>query len=193
MLEPDYFMDQALRGNMFCYSTALAGNALVAATTTNAPMIFNPSGSGKIGIIYKITYNRTAKGTPLEGGIVYLKSATNLGASVGTGAPVVSGTHVAPQNALIGSTRGSAFNFYPTTVVVTTALTYFANAGIAQTADNGATTVSGPRAEMAVDRILGAISILPGHAFALGAQVALSTTYAITIWGLEIDKPSYVI
>ena len=58
------------RGFGFAYSTALAGNALVAATTTNAPCIANYSGSGVDLVILKVVAVRTAVGTPLEGGIV---------------------------------------------------------------------------------------------------------------------------
>ena len=51
-------------------------------------------------MILRVLVNRTAVGTPLEGGITYLREAYGLGSNIGTAAPVVSGTHVAPINCL---------------------------------------------------------------------------------------------
>ena len=126
--------------------------------------------------------------TPLEGGLVYLREAYSLGANIGTGSPVVSGTHVAPINCLgpVG-TPASAMRFYPTTVVFTSgAVTYFCNSGLSQTADDGATTVSGPRTIQLIDYVDGAIVVPPGGGFALGGQVSTDTTYAITIIAAEL-------
>jgi len=183
-----FFYEQAMRGNAFVYSTALAGNALVAATTTNAPFLWNPLGSGKNIVLIKIAAGRTAKGTPLEGNIVYLTLA-NAGAAVGTGAPIVSGTFVAGVNCLLGGGQASIAKFAPTTVATTGTPTIIGPAGFAQTADNGATTVSGPHSESLIDYINGLIIIPPGNTFQIGASVALSSTYAFSIWALELPVP----
>ena len=178
------------RGYGFAYSTALAGNALIAAGTANAPLIANFAGSGVDLIILKVVAVRTAVGTPLEGGIVYLREAATIGAAAATGSPIVSGTVVAARNlrGAVGG-RAQATTFYPTTVTATSgALTYHSNSAFAQSADDGATTVSGPRAEMLVDNLDGLMVVPEGGAFALGASVSLNTTYAFTIFGLEIPN-----
>lgn len=183
-----YFYEQTMRGNMFVYTTALAGNALVAATTTNAPALWNPAGSGKNLVLVKITAGRTAKGTPLEGSIVYL-TLPNAGATVGTANQIVSLTAVAGVNCLLGGGNTSVMRFAPTTITTTGTPTLICTAGFAQTADNGATTVSGPRLETAIDYINGGIIVPPGNTFQLGAAVSLSTTYTFSIFALELPVP----
>lgn len=182
------FYEQTMRGNAFVYSTALAGNALVAATTTNAPFLWNPLGSGKNIVLLKVTAGRTAKGTPLEGSIVYL-TLPNAGSAVGTGAPIISGTFVPGVNCLLGAGNASIAKFAPTTVSTTGTPTIIGAAGFAQTADNGATTVSGPHAEVLIDYLNGGIIIPPGNTFQLGAALALSSTYTFSLWALELPVP----
>ena len=187
-LNPKYY-EHTVRGNMFSYTTALAGNALVAATTTNAPAIWNPAGSGKNLVIVQVRAARTAKGTPLEGSIVYL-TLSAAGSGIGTGSQVISLTEVAPVNCLVGSGARSVMRFAPTTISTTGTPTIICTAGFAQTADNGATTVSGPRAESLIDYVEGAIVVPPGNTFQLGAAVSISTTYTFTILGLELPLPA---
>lgn len=179
-----YFYEQVLRGNGYVFSTALAGNALVAATTTNAPAIWNPPSSGKMLILQKITYNRTAVGTPLEGGIVYAKASAQ---ALGTGADIVSGTAVAAVNLRFDLGDNSGMKFFPTTISTTPTPSYFANAGISQAASTGTTT--GVQTFQLVDWINGSIVVAPGTLFSLCAQVSLSTTYSISIFGLSVPLP----
>ena len=186
-----HWYEQVLRGNGYHWSTAIAGVALIApvATTATNPAIHNPSSSNKMLVLEKITYNRTAVGTPLEGGVVYAyHRASSL---AGTAADVVSGTEVAGKNARLDLGDESGMIWVPTGVVYTGTPTFFSNAGIAQTADDGATTVSGPRAELIQDDINGSIVIPPGWSFQICGNVAFNTTYAITIFGFVIPKPSY--
>ena len=79
--------------------------------------------------------------------------------------------------------------FFPTTIVTTSTPDIWAFSGIAQTADDGATTVSGPRAEILVDNLNGALVVGPGTLFSIGAAVALNTTYHISIFGLSLPIP----
>ena len=180
-----FFYEQVMRGNGYCFSTALAGNALVAATTTNAPALLNPPQSGRIFVMEKITYNRTAIGTPLEGGIVYCKTA--IGSIVGTGADIVSGTLVGGTNLRFDLGDNSGMKFYPTTISTTLTPTFFANSGISQAASTGTTT--GVQHFHAIDYINGMIVIPPGWMFSLAAQVSLSTTYSISLFGLSLPIP----
>lgn len=179
------FAEQTLRGNMYCFSTALAGVALVAPTTTNAPAIWNPPNSGRLLIPVKVVASRTAKGTPLEGSIVYATLANAI-SGPGTGAPIVSLTAVAAVNCLLGAGDNSGMRFAPATISTTGNCTLIGASGLAQTADNGATTVSGPRGEMLIDYINGGIIVPPGNTFQLAAAVSISTTYTISIYALSI-------
>src|SRR3990167_10302812 len=109
------FYEQVMRGNGYAFSTALAGHALVAATTSNAPAILNPPGSNRLLSIIKVTFCRTAVGTPLEGGIVYLL-LQNVVSVIGTAADIVSGTAVAAVNLRSDLPHNSGMRFYPTTL-----------------------------------------------------------------------------
>ena len=182
------FFEQVMRGNGYSFTTALAGNALVAATTSNAPAIWNPPQSGRLLSIFKICFGRTAVGTPLEGSIVYLR-LQNVNSRAGTGADLVSGTAVAAVNLRSDMADNSGMVFFPTTIVTVTTPTIWACSGVAQTADNGATTVSGPSTQMAVDYVDGSLVVGPGTLFSIGAAVSLSTTYTITIYGLSLPIP----
>src|SRR5919198_6471710 len=52
-LNPKYY-EHTMRGNAFLYSTAATGVTLAAPATSSAPMIWNPSGSGKNLVITKV-------------------------------------------------------------------------------------------------------------------------------------------
>jgi hypothetical protein len=170
---------------------ALAGNALVAATTTNAPAIWNPPDSGRVLLVQCVRFGRTAKGTPLEGSIVY-QLLQDVRSGPGTGADVVSGTLVAAVNLRSDLTDNSKMRFYPTTVATTRTPSVWGASGVAQTADNGATTVSGPHTDSGVvDWLYGMLQVWPGSMLSMGAAVAISTTYTISILGLSLPKPDF--
>lgn len=186
-----WFYEQTMRGNGYIWSTAIAGVALVAATAAmNNPTLINPNGSKRLLVIEKIAYNRTAVGTPVEGGVVYhFHRAAGI---VGTGVDVVSLTQVAGQNArldLSAAGDNSKMLFAPTTITFTAAPTFLVNAGISQAAATG--TATGVNTFTAIDLINGAIVVPEGQAFTIGANVSFSTTYAISIYGFSIPTPSY--
>lgn len=183
-----FFAEQVMRGNGYSFTTALAGNALVAATTTNAPAIWNPPQSGRILILEKVVFGRTAKGTPLEGSIVYLRTQA-VTSGPGTGADIVSGTKVAAVNLRSDLNDNSGMFFYPTTISTTPTPALWCASGVGQTADNGATTVSGPQTQTAIDYLNGLLQVAPGTLFSIGAAVSLSSTYTISIFGISIPMP----
>ncbi len=183
------FAEQIARGNGYAFNTALAGNALVAATTTNVPAIWNPPSSGRVLLVQCVRFGRTAKGTPLEGSIVYLRQTSVQG--LGTGADIISGTAVAGINLRSDLPDNSKMLFYPTTISTTFTPAIWGASGVAQTADNGATTVSGPRTESITDWLYGILQVWPGSYMSLGAAVALSTTYTISILALSLPKPDF--
>jgi hypothetical protein len=190
MISQEWFADQVAAGNGYVFESALAGVALIAATTSaNKMLLVNPVSSERVFIFQKITYGRTAVGTPLEGAIVYnVGLARSVSVSAGTGNDVVSYTAVAGQNLRSDLGNNSGLLFAPATSVVTTAPTFWGAPGIAQTADNGATTVSGPRTQLAVDHINGMMQLFPGTLFTIGAAVSLSTTYHIAIYGVSVSR-----
>jgi hypothetical protein len=184
-----FFFEQVMRGNGYAFNTALAGNALVAATTSNAPAIWNPPSSKRLLVIQKVTLGRTAVGTPLEGGIVYLR-LQQVHSRKGTAADLVSGTAVAAVNLRSDLGDNSGMVFFPTTIVTTSQPDIWAFSGIAQTADDGATTVSGPRAEQLTDHVNGLLVVGPGTLFSVGAAVSLNTTYHVSIYALSLPLPT---
>lgn len=180
------YYEQVVRGNGYVFTTALAGNALVAGTTTNAPAIWNPPNSGKVLILQKITYGRTAVGTPLEGDIVYL-SAANVNSFGATGSDIVSATFVAGKNLRPEMGDNSGVRFAPTTIATTFTPALLAASGISQLVTTGTTT--GPQTFQTVDRIDGSIILTPGSYFSIGASVSISTTYCISIYALSVPMP----
>lgn len=182
-LNPKYY-EQTMRGNHFVYSTAIGGAVLAAFGTTSAPFLWNPLGSGKNLIITKVAAGLDATGTTAAGHIVY-GFQSGVGANVGTGAPVVSGTFVAGVNVNIGSGNKSVMNFAPTTVSLTTACTFLCSMGLGQA--TAATTATSPF--VAIDEVDGRIVIPPGSAFSVAASASIESTYTISVWGLELPVP----
>ena len=183
-----HFFEQVMRGNGYAFSTALAGNALIAPGTANAPAIWNPPNSGRLLSIIKVTYSRVAVGTPLEGGFIYTR-LKDVHSRKGTAADLVSGTAVAALNLRSDLGDDSKMVFFPTTIVTTSTPDIWAYAGVGQTADDGATTVSGPRAEQLTDHINGMLVVAPGTLFSIAAGVSFNTTYDITIYALSLPMP----
>jgi len=192
MISNEWFADQVSAGNGYVFESALAGVALIAATTSaNKMLLVNSPSSGRDFVFKKITFGRTAVGTPLEGAIVYNSGqARTVSISAGTGNDVVSYTAVAGKNLRSDLGDNSSLLFAPATSVVTTAPTFWGAPGIAQTADAGATTVSGPRTQLMVDNIDGMLILKPGWFFTIGASVSLSTTYHIAITGVSVKTGS---
>src|SRR3989442_422841 len=87
-----------------------------AAATPNAPMIWNPSNSGKNLVVHKIEFGYV--GTTWAPGHIEYGVVLNAGSQTGTGAPIVSLTQVAGVNLLLGAGNTSVMRFAPTTLVV---------------------------------------------------------------------------
>ena len=182
-----FFFEQVMRGNGYVFSNVLAGAAPIVAATGAAqtPSILNPAQSGRLLVVQKITFNRTAVGTPVEGGIVYSK--TPISSIIGTGADIVSGTLVAAVNLRPDLGDNSGMKFFPTTMSITPAPTYFANSGISQIASTG--TATGVNQFNDIDYINGLIQMPPGWMFTINASAAIATTYSISIFALSLPMP----
>lgn len=182
------FFDQVMRGNGYSFSTPAAGAEFKAAGANCAPAIWNPPGSGRLLSIIKLTIGRTAVGTPLEGGF-YWTRLKNVSSRKGTAADLVSGTDVAAVNLRSDLGDNSGMVFFPTTIVTTTTPDFWAATGLGQSADDGATTVSGPRAEQLVDWVNGLLVVAPGTLVSLASAAASNTTYQSTIIALSLPMP----
>jgi len=175
------FYEHVLRGNAFVYSTPAAGAALVAPTTTNAPMIWNPAGSGKNLVLHKIVYGYV--GTTWAAGHIEYGVVTSAGSQIGTGAPIVSLTQVSGVNLLVGAGNASVMRFAPTTLVVVAAPTFLCTAGISANAGTAAAVVPPFKME---DMIEGHIIIPPGVAFFVMSNAAIAGVVCVSIYGLEV-------
>jgi hypothetical protein len=90
---------------------------------------------------------------------------------------------VGVTNLLLGSGNPSICKYLGVAATMTTAPTVFAAAGV----NLGSTATFTPF--WASDDVQGRIIIPPGVLFQIGASTASSTTFAITIWGMEIPIP----
>jgi hypothetical protein len=184
-VNPDLY-EHTLRGNAFVYSTAAAGAASVAPTTSNAPMIWNPTGSGKNLVVTKVAIGWVGTNTAAAGNFEYafLPSA---GSQIGTGAPVVSLTQVSGVNLLLSGGNVSVMRFAPTTVSLTSAPTYLAPMGVGMTN----TTVASTAAPFnLVDYVNGQIIVPPGVAFFVVANISILVVTSIAMYGLELPIPA---
>jgi hypothetical protein len=183
-----FFFEQVMRGNGYSFTTDLAGNALVAATTTNAPAIWNPPNSGRLLSIAKVVFARTAKGTPVEVSFVYLRTQ-NVNSRKGTAADLVSGTAVDAVNLRSDLGDNSGMVFFPTTIATTSTPALWACTGISQNATSGDATTQGPVTQRAVDKVNGMLVVAPGTLLSIGAEGSASTTYTVSIFGLSLPMP----
>ncbi len=197
-----FFSEQVARGNGYCFSSILAGVALIDTTnvTNNKMLIWNPPTSGRVLVLQCVKFGRTAKGaTPLEGGIVYGRAQNILSASPITGTTtfpcdIISYTKVAAINLrsdIVGDNSGMLFAPALSALQSTAPPTFWAASGIAQTADNGATTVEGPQVQYAVDWIWGMLQLWPGSLMCVSATAALLTTYTTSIFALSLPRPDF--
>jgi hypothetical protein len=175
------FYEHVLRGQAFVYSTPAVGAALVAPTTTNAPMLWNPSGSGKNLVLHKVEFGYT--GTTWAAGHIEYGVITGAGSQIGTGAPIVSLTQVAGVNCLLGAGNASVMRFAPTTVVVVAAPTFLCTAGISSNAGTAAAVVPPFKMEDVID---GHIVVPPGVAFFVMANAAIAGVVCVSIYGVEV-------
>jgi len=182
-LNPKYY-EQTMRGNAFIYTMGTAAS-IVAPGTAGFPNLWNPLGSGKLCILTKITWQVAAVGTPAVSGFQYAY-LPNAGAQVGTASPVLTGAYsntVGVYNLLLGSGNVSVMKYLGVAATMTTAPTVFAAAGL----NLGSTGTQTPWT--AWDDIDGRIVIPPGVLFQVGASTTTSTTFSISIYGIEIPIP----
>jgi hypothetical protein len=180
------FYEQTLRGNAFVYSQAATGKALVApATSLLAPMIWNPSGSGKNLVLHKLVLGYVGTNTWVPGHIDY-GVITNAGSQIGTGAPIVSLTQVVGVNCLLGAGNVSVMRFCPSVCVTIAAPTFLCPTGLStQTGTTGSVTPPWT----AIDEIRGLIIVPPGVAFFVMSNIDLVAITCVALFGVELPIP----
>jgi len=181
------YYEQAMRGNIFVYSTAAAGIALiVAAVTGNHPTVWNPTGSGYNFVPISITLGYVS-GANAPGSLA-LFYTPNAGSAIGTAAPVVTFTHVAPVNALIGGGRASVMRWSPAVSTYVAVPTWLATLGISLFTGVAATAVAPFQLRYDFD---GTLVLAPGNALHVTAIQATTTAlFTVTIVGMELPIPA---
>ena len=180
------FYEQAVRGNVFIYNSVATGIALiVSATTGGHPTIFNPLGSGKNWIPIAL-YLGYVSGNNAPGSLA-LALTESAGAAPATGAPILTGTHVAPVSALLGSGSASVMKWYPTTNTFTAAPTVVLSTGISLFTGVAATAVAPFTLIVPFD---GSIILPPGNSLSLVSLQATTTALFVTSWlAVEATEP----
>lgn len=174
------YFEQALNGQSYIYMIASQA-LLLSATTGGVPTVWNPAGSGVIFVPTKLTIAYIS-GTLVVGGVV-IATTLNAGSSIGTAAPIVSFTQVAPKPAIRGTGFGSRCLFAPSTCSFTAApvVEYATNINYNTTAlvlANGTHDFNGT------------LAYYPGTAMSICYTVTTSTAlFAISLSGLEVPVP----
>ncbi len=175
--------EHLMRGRLFLYT--INSQALVlSATGGGCPTIINAANSGILFIPLALRIGFIS-GTTTIGSVLIAKTA-NVGNGAATGAPVVTATLVAAQNALVGAGRVSQVQWSPTTNTFTAAPTVITptciNLGTADPTNGG-----NPH----VDKFDGTLGFMPGTAMSIVYSVTTSTAlFQVTMWGLELPIPS---
>jgi hypothetical protein len=167
------------QGQLFNYSVTAAAALLAPGTTACGPCWWNPIGSGVIFYPLVVTQNWLSGAT--TAGSVYWALTQNAGANIGTAAPVVTFTNVAPVNMALGSTnaQASAMRFAPITATYAVAPVFFMAAGFNYKSEVGD--------YLGVIDYDGALAVYPGNALTLCYSVATSTAlYWTSVLGAEV-------
>lgn len=168
------YYTECYRGNVFVGSTPMAGAPVTSATSTSltALTLWNPQGSGKN--LELISLDLLELATIGVGGLG-LSYMTALGANVGTGAPVISGTFISAINTNLGAANTSIAKL-GTTISVTAAPVLFMNLGMGTQS-----STAGTGAYLQHYDFAGRVIVAPGTAVTLTAAAA-TTVAASMIW-----------
>lgn len=179
--------EETANGRTLIMTTLTPAAFLLSATTGNVPTIWNPAGSGKIFTPTHLTISYVS-GTTVIGSLLW--AMTNpAGSNIGTAAPIVTFTNVAPVNAGIGNanSKATALKWAPAVSTFTVAPTVFSATGInfgAVAPTNGGNFWDVP--------LNGRMILYPGAALSLVYSVTTSTAlFFATITGIESPLPQY--
>lgn len=178
------YYEQAVRGRAYFGSSASGGIAIIApAGGGGHPTLWNPLGSGRNVSIIRLELSYVS-GANAPGAMEWAVTK-NTGGTIGTGAPIASGTRVASEPCLVGGQNDSIAWWLPTANTFTTAPVFFRAAGISLFTGVAATAVA-PfvlRAEYDGDFVLA-----PGSAASLCYQAATTTAlFQVTVSWEEVS------
>lgn len=180
-----FFQQLALNGQCFIGSTAVAGVVIPVSTSTSPTfLLWNPAGSG----VYAV-FNKMMIGAPADGTNDFvslgLSLVTSAGSQIGTGAPIVTGTFVAPVNAILGNGAPvSRMRFCPATATLVAAGTFAYTLGFTAFEGDIATTALAPVS--LIHDFNGGVILAPGTAVHVVADEAAGLTTEITLTWAEV-------
>jgi hypothetical protein len=165
------------QGFVYVARVNTAASVPVNSALTNAPALWNPSGSGKWVMPLKIMLSVGAIGTPVLQGFT-LSYLNNAGATAATAAPVLTFTTQAVVNMQLGQGASSKALFAPAVATYTTNPAILMDLGIGHFLEGTAAT--GQLYTLMHD-FDGELLIPPGSLISFGSTIASSTTYYTTI------------
>jgi hypothetical protein len=184
------FYELAVRGNLFMYSTAVAGIVMAAPANTNEFCIWNPIGNGVAFVPLKVMWATVSGAAAIAGSLEFYKQI-NMGGAIGTGAPFSVFTNIAPVpcylggvNAGLGSASACRFSTTNTTTAALAAV-YLGATGWSSVQGRPADAV----APIILSQVLHGIVIYPGSTFRICSAKAQAWTAVITVIGAEVQLP----
>lgn len=181
----DYY-EWTRQGFVFTARSGAAAAIPINTTLTNSPTLWNAASSGKVVVPMFLALSVAAVGTPVltSLSVSYL---ANTGDGIGTGAPIVTFTNVAPISNMLG--RGACkTRFANATVTFTTQPAVIMDTGVTHWLEGTAAT--GLLINTQYD-FKGSIIMPPGTSISIGAPTtATSTTYWTSIVFAEF--PAYL-
>jgi len=178
------FQYLAQQGLVFAARSGAAAAIPVNTTLTNSPTLWNPASSGKNVILLGISFSFATLGTQVIDGFT-LSFLANAGDGVGTAAPVVTFTNIAPVCTKIGSGLGCSTKFANATVTFTTQPAAFMDLGMGQNL-NGTAANGEPYNQLRYE-FNGEVIMQPGTTISVGAATAATSgTYWTTILFAEV-------
>jgi len=180
------YAELSRRGYVYAARSAAAATIPVNTTLTNSPTLWNKASSGKLVYLLQVLFSPAAIGTPVISGLT-LSWLKNTGDGVGTGAPIVTFTNVAPNPCLIG--RGACSTAWaPATDTFTTQPAALMDLGLGYWLSGTAATGSQITYIFDFD---GTVVMPPGTSVSIGsATAATSVTYWTTLIFAELPLPA---
>lgn len=177
------YYEQASRARAYYGSSASTGIALIVpATTGGHPTLWNPSDSGRNISIIRVELSYVSGNnapTALEWALT-----SNTGNTIATGAPIATGTRVAPVSCMIGGASDAKGVWLPTTNTFTAAPVFTRALGLSLFTGIATTAVAPFELTREYNGDLG---MSPGFALSLCSQAATTTAvFQVTVVWEEI-------
>jgi hypothetical protein len=173
----------ASQGQVFAARVNTAAIIPIFSTSTNAPALWNPAGSGKWVVPIRIIIQPFAVGTPVFTSFS-LQYLVNCGATAATAAPVLTFTTQAPVNMRLGTGLASTTLFSPAVSTYTTNPAQLQDLGLGHILEGTAAT--GMVYNTQYYDFDSTLILPPGALISIGGAVASGITYKSTFIFAEI-------